>query len=197
MADTTFSQQMSDWLKSPGQKTFGDLEEVFKAKSFAVAFLILMAPAALPIPTGGITHVLEVITMLLALEMIFGRDQIWSPKSWQERSLGNVIEKNALPKLIRSIEWFEKKSSKRLSKELNNKIFLRIVGALVFIFALAAALALPFSGLDTLPALAVVILSLALILEDALLIVISVAVGVAGIIAEISLGAAALHLLNL
>ena len=66
----SFSKELEKWLKSPGKKTLSNLEKIFGEKSFAIAFLILMSPAALPLPTGGITHVFEIIVMLLALSAL-------------------------------------------------------------------------------------------------------------------------------
>lgn len=194
MADYSFSNKMHAWLSSKDSKTFGNLETVFEEKSFAVAFLLLMITPALPLPTGGITHVFEIITMLLALELVVGRKRIWSPKSWRERNIGKTLETKALPKLVSLIRWFERHSQKRLGGVLKNSLFLRFVGLVVFVLALASALALPFSGLDTLPALGVVMISLALILEDALIFIVALAIGASGIIVEIALGSVALHL---
>jgi hypothetical protein len=60
-------------------------------------------------------------------------------------------------------------------------------------FTVAAALAPPFSGLDTLPALGVVLLCLALIVEDALLALIGFIIGLAGVFLSIFLGATIVH----
>jgi hypothetical protein len=54
-------------------------------------------------------------------------------------------------------------------------------GALVVIGTLVAFVAPPFSGLDTLPALGVVLLSLGVLLEDALIAAAGIAVGAGGI----------------
>jgi hypothetical protein len=59
--------------------------------------------------------------------------------------------------------------------------------------AAGAFFAPPFSGLDTLPALGVVIISLGFLLEDALIAVAGVAIGIVGVILELALGAAAIH----
>ena len=83
-----FSDDLESWLESPGKKTLGDLTEVFEEKSFAIALLLLMITSALPIPTGGITNVFELIAMLLAFEMIFGRRTIWLPQRLLRRELG-------------------------------------------------------------------------------------------------------------
>ena len=58
--------------------------------------------------------------------------------------------------------------------------------------SLGAFLAVPFSGLDTLPALGVVLVSLGVLFEDFLLAVTGALVGLAGLILEILVGWAAL-----
>lgn len=190
-----FSQKLAAWLKTKGSKTFGELEVVFAEKSFAVAFLILMVPSALPIPTGGLTHVFSIISMLLSLEMVFGRQTIWTPKFWKERDIGKALQDKALPKLVSFIAWFERWSRQRSAGVINHGLFTRLVGVTVFIFSLAAAVAPPFTGLDTLPALAVVLVSLALILDDILILPIALIAGSIGVFLLLTLGRATLHLL--
>ena len=51
----------------------------------------------------------------------------------------------------------------------------------------------PFTGLDTLPSLGVVLLALGVLLEDFLVVVAGLVVGVVGVALEIVLGAAAVH----
>ena len=59
--------------------------------------------------------------------------------------------------------------------------------------SLAAFLAPPFTGLDTLPALGVVLVSLAVLLEDFAVVVLALIVGGAGILLEVVLGKAAVR----
>ena len=74
------SEQLERWLAGPGDKTLGALADVFGEKSFALLFVLLLGVPALPLPTGGATHVLEVVAMLLALELIAGRSDVWLPR---------------------------------------------------------------------------------------------------------------------
>src|SRR6266542_379672 len=69
------SDQLDRWLLTDAEKTLGSLIELFGEKSFAILFVLLLALPALPLPTGGATHVLEVIAMLVALQLIANRDQ--------------------------------------------------------------------------------------------------------------------------
>src|SRR6476660_4552503 len=88
------SDQLEGWLGDDGPKTLGSLIDVFGEGSFAIVFVLLMAVPALPLPTGGVTHVFEVITMLLALELIIGRRTVWLPERWRGLELaGGTREK--------------------------------------------------------------------------------------------------------
>src|ERR1035437_1561923 len=176
-----FSKRLQDFLSSKKPKTLQDLIDNFAEKSFAMLFLLLMVIPALPLPTGGVTHVFEIIVMLLALELIAGRKTVWLPKRWTRKKLPIKLQTSVLPRLVIFVRWVEGHSKPRFRKLLVNALSTRIIAATILIFAIFAFLAPPFSGLDTLPSLGVVIMSLALIFEDSLLTVMGILVGFAGI----------------
>lgn len=186
----TFSDNLEAWLKSRQPKTIAGLIKVFGERSFAVALFLLMFIPALPLPTGGVTHVLEIIAILLALEMALGRRTIWIPRRWQNTSLKSLSKGKALTSIIKWLRWLEKYSRPRLRGLLKNRLFLMFTGLAVAVFCLAALLAPPFSGLDTLPSLAVVLIALSMIFEDILVYIIGLIVGLAGISTVIVLGTA-------
>src|SRR5436309_322059 len=189
-APENVSDELERWLNSDGAKTLGSLVELFEEKSFAILFVVLLAVPALPLPTGGATHVFEVIAVLLALELIAGRDEIWLPRRWRTRKLsteGRFVR--ALVKAIRALERFSRPRLRFLfGHRLSNIVF----GLVVAGGSIAAFVAPPFTGLDTLPALGVVLVSLGVLLEDFLLVVIGLVVGAGGAIVEIVAGSAAL-----
>lgn len=187
---TVFSQDLNNWLKTSKDKTLLGLNQVFGEKTFAIAFILLMALPALPIPTGGITHVTEIITMLLCLELIIGRESVWLPKRWLKMDVSKVLAGKAAKSLIGFIVWFERLSRQRWSGLLARRPVLSSVGIIILLFTVAAFLAPPFSGLDTLPALGVVVISLALVLEDSLVLLAGIIIGAAGIGLELAAGTA-------
>jgi hypothetical protein len=71
----TVSGDLQRWLSRDGEATLGSLIELFGKKSFALVFALLLGLPALPLPTGGATHVFELIAMLLALQLIAGRNR--------------------------------------------------------------------------------------------------------------------------
>ncbi len=185
-----FSEVMQKWLKDGHDTTLAGLSQVFSEKSFAIIFLLLMALPALPIPTGGVTHVTEIITMLLSLELIIGRKTIWLPKRWAGINVRKTLSGKAGSRLIGVIRWFERFSRQRGGDMLAQQWVVSIIGLVVLLFTAAAFIAPPFSGLDTLPALGVVLISLGLILEDVLFVLAGILIGVTGIGVELALGKA-------
>src|SRR3954467_11410421 len=97
------SEQLERWLASEGDKTLGPLIELFQEKAFAIVFVLLLGVPALPAPTGGATHVFEIIAMLLALQLIVGRDRIWLPERWRALELAGERKQRFLAGLMKMI----------------------------------------------------------------------------------------------
>jgi len=182
------SDELERWLGGDQPKTLGSLVAVFDERSFAIVFVLLMAVPALPLPTGGVTHVLEVITMLLALELIAGRRQIWLPARWMRLELAGAKREQALGVLLRRIRWLERFSRPRGRWLFGHRLSGIVFGLATLCLTLPAFLAPPFSGLDTLPSIGVVVLALGVLLTDAVLAVIGLVVGALGVAAVIGLG---------
>ena len=187
------TEQLGRWLEADGDKTLGGLITFFGKKSFALVFVLLLGVPALPLPTGGATHVFEIIAMLVALELIAGREEIWLPARWRRLELVGGRRERFIAGLMRLIGRLERFSRPRLRFLFEHRLSNIVFGLLVIGGSLGAFLAPPFTGLDTLPALGVVLLSLAVLLEDLLLVVAAIVVGLAGVALEIVLGSAAIH----
>lgn len=182
------SDELERWLKSDGPNTLGSLIELFEERSFAIVFVILMAIPALPLPTGGATHVFEVITVLLALQLVAGRDEIWLPQRWRRRAIASAGKDRFVTTLIRRIRGFERFSRPRGRWVLQRRLSGIAFGLIVIALTVTAFFAPPFSGLDTLPSLGVVMLSLGFLLEDAILAAAGAVVGALGVVLVVGLG---------
>jgi hypothetical protein len=189
----TVSDQLEGWLNGDGEKTLATLIELFEEKSFAILFVVLLGVPALPLPTGGATHVFEIVAVLLAAQLIAGRDVIWLPQRWRTLQLAGERQQRFLAALMRLIRRLERISRPRLRFLFDHRLSNIIFGLLVIAGCLGAFFAPPFTGLDTLPALGVVLLSLAVLLEDTALVAAALVVGIAGIVLEIVLGTAAIN----
>jgi hypothetical protein len=195
-ATARLSDQLDSWLRDKRDRTLGSLIGTFKDKSFAIIFVLLLGVPALPVPTGGATHVMEVIAALLALELIVGRRDVWLPHRWRKLELGGARQQRFIAALMRFIRRLERFSHPRLRAIFDHRFSNRLFGLLVLGGSAGAFFAPPFSGLDTLPALGVVLLALGVLLEDVLIATAGVLVGVAGVVLEVTVGRLVVHALG-
>lgn len=187
------SHGLEVWATSSGNGTVGSLIDTFGEKSFAVLFVVLLAVPALPLPTGGVTHLFEAIALLLALQLVIGRRTVWLPARWRRVTLTGGKSARFVARLVRLIAWLEQLSKPRGRFLFGNRLGNAIFGALVFIGTAAAFLAPPFSMLDTLPALGVVVLSVGVLVEDVAIAAAGIAIGAGGVALVLALGRAAVR----
>lgn len=182
------SDRLESWMAAGSPRTIGDLVVTFGPGSFAVLFVVLMAFPSLPLPTGGLSHVLELVTMLLALELVAGRRGVWIPRRWHGSELKGLSSSRFQAALLKRVRWLERRSRPRLAHLLELRATRSVFGLTVFGLSLTAFLAPPFSGLDTLPAMGVVVLSLGVLLRDVVIASVGAAIGAAGVVVVIGLG---------
>src|SRR6476661_4606840 len=117
-AEVSLSDRLDGWLSSDGPKSIGGLLDHFGPQAFAVAFVLLLAPSALPIPTGGVTHVFDVIAVLLAVQLVLGRDEPWLPEKLKGRELKSLQNEKVQSKLVGTIGKVEKLARPRFVRTL-------------------------------------------------------------------------------
>jgi hypothetical protein len=191
LAPVRVSDELEQWLRGDQPKTLGSLIDVFGERSFAIVFVLLMAVPALPLPTGGVTHVFEVITMLLALELIIGRRTIWLPARWRGLQIGGESKEKFIDALLRRIRSLERISRPRGRWLFGHRLSGSLFGLAALGLALTAFLAPPFSGLDTLPSIGLVVLALGYLLTDIAVAAAGAVIGVLGVASVIFLGSIA------
>jgi len=191
-----FSADLEAWLRTPGSKTVAQLNRIFGEKSLAIISLVLMIFPALPLPTGGISHVFEAISMVVAAQLMVGRHTIWLPRKWLELRIRGLDKPKTIKVILGVVRWTEHFTRRRFAGILYSSPGLFVAGFLLFAYSLAAFLAPPFSGLDTFPAIGAALVALALVAEDAVVFAIGAVAGVVGVAIMVGLGAVLITLLQ-
>lgn len=189
------SAGLEAWLDCDEPTTLGTLNAAFGEKILAAACLALMAPSALPIPTAGATHALDLLALVFAGQLVFGRRTVWMPKRWRTRELGPKTQW-VLRWLVRAVKRCERISHRRLAALLGSRLGEVVLGLVMVAFIAAAFVSPPFSGLDTLPSLAVVLIALAILMEDAMFAAVGLVIGIVGIALAIVFGVQATHAIS-
>lgn len=194
--EISFSKKIITLLESKKILTVGSVLDAFDEKSFAFLFLLLMIFSAAPIPTGGITSIFEIIVIITALQLVFLREDLWLPRWLSKRKIPKSLKKGALPFLLNKISFVEKFSKPRFYKAFDTKWFRFQLGIAVIFCTFGALVAPPFSGLDTLPSLGVVFISIGVILDDLYAILFGYLVGAIGLALIFLLGAGVITLVS-
>jgi hypothetical protein len=166
--EVRLSDELQAWIEHDEKPTLGGLVDVFGHRAFAIVFVMLLGVPALPLPTGGATHLFEIIAVLLAAQLVFGRDEIWLPERWRRVTLAS--EGRFVPALIGVIRRLERVSRPRARFVFGHRATNVVFGLFVAAGSTVAFVAPPFTGLDTLPALGVVLVALGVLLQDLLVV---------------------------
>lgn len=134
---------------------------------------------------------LEVIAVLVAAQLVVGRDRIWIPARWRKIKLGGSKQRRVIDGMIKLIRRLERFSRPRFQFLFDHRLSNSVFGIFVIAFTAGSFFAPPFSGLDTIPALGVVLLSIGVLLEDMVIVAVGIGVGICGLALEIALGKAA------
>ena len=176
-----FSERLENWIDSKGPKNLDTLVEAFGDKSFAVIMFVFMLFPAIPLPTAA--HVFEAIVILIAGQMVIGRRSLWLPKFLTKRvKLARAVKSKFMKKVIGRVKWLEIKAGPYGQGLFRTPAIDRVFGVIIILLCLTAFFAPPLSGLDTLPSLGVVLISLSILLENVFLLAAGLVVGASGVL---------------
>lgn len=160
------SEVLQEVADLPSERiTVAELVERFGGRAMGALLLVFGLLCLLPLPPGA-TTLFGLPLLLLAPQLVIGRHAPWLPQRVRLRQVPLDDMRARLPRLIRWLRRIEAVSQPRLTF-LFGPVGERLIGAVCTV--LAFVLILPIWGGNLLPALAVSVLSLALILKDGLL----------------------------
>lgn len=155
-----------------------DLIEGFGNRAFGALLFIFALPVALPIAIPGISAVLGAPLLFLSWQLMRGRDQPWLPQVMRSRSFRRADFARMLQRVLPSIRRVERLVGPRLIW-MTNRRGEQVISLFAFVLAVVLFLPIPFG--NTVPALAIVILALAVLERDGVAAIAGSLVGLAGV----------------
>jgi hypothetical protein len=143
----------------------GELAERFGGRATGALLLVFGLACTLPLPPGA-TTIFGAPLMLLAPQMAFGSAAPWLPPSFRARAVRVEDLRRGLPRALVWLERVEAISRPRLPF-LFGAWGYRAIGGVCTVLALVLILPIPLG--NVLPAAAVSVLSLSLVLKDGVL----------------------------
>lgn len=142
--------------------------EVFHERGFGVLLFLLALPAALPVPALGINMIIALPILLLTIQQAMGRHTVWMPEKIQKRSLKPKQITGFIKKAEPIINFLEIFFKPRLGF-ITRGIFSLFIGVFGTIFALSITLPIPLT--NTVPAMAIALMSVGVIMRDGLAVI--------------------------
>lgn len=171
----TLSQQLVRVFEEAGDDfSIGELLDKIDAKSFGFILTISPLPTALPFTPPGFTLPFGFVQCVLAGQMVLGKRTPWIP-GWILRkkviSGGKATKMwSAMPKFLAKFEKMIRPRSEYLTKG----VWERLLGVAVFFASLA--MMVPFPVTNSICALGVFLVGLAMVEEDGLMAMVGLAV---------------------
>ncbi|HEV8338217.1 MAG TPA: exopolysaccharide biosynthesis protein [bacterium] len=154
--------------------TVGEIFERVAGRGYGLLMIVLGLPMLIPILPPGASTIVGPLYILLALQLVVGFGRPWLPRWLRRRQLSQRsverFRRRGIP-LVRRLERF----SRRRFRVLNNPVMTRL--AAVVIFSMGLILLSPAPLLNTLPALAVMMIGVGLLNDDGIFLMIGIFLG--------------------
>lgn len=149
-----------------------DIVDVLKERVYGLLLLIFAIPNAIPNPVPGITAVLGLPLVIIAAQLLFGRNRPWFPAVIGERA----IQTEDFRRFVRQAEPWLKRMERMLTQRaafMFTPLGERLLAAVAL--AMAVVLTLPIPLANLLPAVSICFIALALIEFDGVMALIGMA----------------------
>jgi hypothetical protein len=162
------------------------LFQAFGERSFGFLLLIFSLPNCVPAPPG-LGSIIGLPVLMIAAQMVLGWPTPWLPR----RVLDKKVRRETLQKVLNLAEP-KLRRVERLCRPRGSLVRTRTAERLIglYIMLLSLCVLLPFPLTNMIPAMATVVLSVALIEKDSMILGLGIAIGLAGLAVTASVLAA-------
>jgi hypothetical protein len=147
--------------------TLADILNLTEERIFGFLMAILSLPSALPLPAPGYSTPFGIALLVLAVQLVMGRDRPWLPA----KILNGSMKLETVQKFVKMgtpwIQKIENVTKPRLAYICTSppgRVMLGIAMALM-----AISMMIPIPGTNTLPAMGIFVISFGLLEEDGLI----------------------------
>lgn len=157
-----------------------EIVDALDARSFGIAVLLFSLPSIVPMPPG-VPTVVGIILLIVAIQMVFGREDLWLPGILAKQTFDRKSLVGAFAGLAPRLAVIERVMKPRLLF-MTGRVGSVFIGIIVLVMAVVLILPLPPGG-NFPPALACAVLGLGLAQRDGVIVGLGLIVSVVAMIA--------------
>lgn len=161
-------------------------------RAFGLFLLVLALPCCIPF-LYGIPQIVAFPLMFISAQILIGRATPWLPQRLGDRTVAKESLSNLAARARSLLVWIEALSHPRLVA-LTHRPLDRLVGLALVLFS--ASILVPLPATNSVPGLAVVVISMGLLQRDGILVVLGTLMGTVWIATLIFAGATVITLLK-
>lgn len=171
--------------------SIGTLVDALEDRAFGLLLLIFALPCCLPF-LYGVPQIVALPMLFVAAQVAIGRHRPWLPEFLRKRTISAEGFRDMAHRAKRYIGWFESISKPRLTWLVNGPVE-RLLGLFLLVFS--ASILVPLPGTNTIPGIAVAIMSIGIMEKDSLLIFAGTILGAIWVSLLATLGTGAIALI--
>ncbi len=162
LADS-FSSQSGPVAKSQ-TVTLNEILGIAGERTFGFLFVLLALPSALPIPAPGYSTPFGILMLLLAVQLIVGRDQPWFPEKFRKQGFDRAKIKGLIEKGIPWLQKIELVAKPRLTPVCTSRTGQMVIGIAIALMSISMMIPIPLT--NTLPAIGIFVTGFGLLDDD-------------------------------
>ncbi len=166
MAHTRLSEELRSLLRTEGEAlTVAQLVERVGDRGFGLLLLVLSLPSALPVPAAGYSVPFGILLLVLAVQMLAGKERPVFPKKLERITLSPAMAERLLKGaawIFQKLEWVVRPRMRWVGSQAG--IF--FMGILVLVMSILMMIPIPLT--NTAPALVIFLIGVGLTEEDGL-----------------------------
>lgn len=170
----------------------GALLDALAERAFGLVLLVLALPCAIPF-LYGVPQIVALPMVFVAVQLALGRRTLWLPERLRQRKLRKAALADVIARARPWLQRFEHVSRPRLAALVSVKAE-QVIGLLLVLFSLTILVPLPAT--NTVPGIAVAIVSLGFIERDGALAILGTMLGIAWTIVLLSLAGGLVAILS-
>ncbi|MGA1475031.1 MAG: exopolysaccharide biosynthesis protein [Prochlorothrix sp.] len=144
--------------------SLGEILTLAGERAFGVLFVLVAFPSALPVPAPGYSIPFGLLIMLLAGQLVVGRDRPWFPASWLRWTVPLEMTQKVMQTGLPWLSRLEALTRPRLSFLCTSPPGRLVVGLALALMGLS--MMIPIPGTNTLPAMGVFVTGFSFLEDD-------------------------------
>ncbi len=189
------SEVLREIAATAGERvTFREVLTVLRHRAFGFTLLIFALPCCLPMPPG-IPTVCGVGLVVIALNLIAGRQRLWLPSAIADKSVARSDLQRLVERAVPYLERLERICKPRFAI-VTDPVGKVLIGLVILVLGFVMILPIPFLG-NIPPGVAATVIAIGMAERDGLIVLIGMVVSIAAVaLASVATGTAILAIVN-